>query len=456
MKTYFAIDLKSFYASVECRERGLDPLETNLVVADSSRTSKTICLAITPPLKAYGLSGRSRLFEVEQKAKEIYIKTGKTLEYIVAPPRMSKYIEYSTRIYEIYLRFFCKEDIHVYSIDEVFIDATQYLPFYKLSARKLLQKVILEIFKETGITATGGIAPNLYLAKIAMDIEAKHMQEDETGCRIAELDEISYRKRLWNHTPITDFWRVGKGIATRLARNFMFTMGDIALCSLNNQPLLYSLFGIDAEILIDHAWGIETVGMKEIKGYRSKQKGIGNGQVLQEPYSMERGRIIVREMTENLVSELCEKGLRAKSVSLLVGYDVISTDFAQNLLHNEIVTDYYGRKIPKPSFGTVGFDCHTALCSKIVSSIIALYEKIVEPNYMIRRINVSVNDVIFSCHEEISLFDDTERIQKEESLQNTMLKIKKRFGKNSLLKGTNLQEGATMMERNQQIGGHKA
>lgn len=456
MKTYFAIDLKSFYASVECRERGLDPLSTNLVVADNSRTSKTICLAITPPLKAYGLSGRSRLFEVEQRAREIKNKTGKELSYIVAVPRMSLYIEYSSRIYEIYLRYFSKEDIHVYSIDEVFIDVTSYFSLYKLTPRELLRKVITEVYAETGITATGGIAPNLYLAKIAMDIVAKHIPGDEYGVRIAELDELSYREKLWNHKPITDFWRVGNGIANRLARNFMFTMGDVARCSLVNDSLLYSLFGIDAEILIDHAWGYEPVGMKEIKNYKSKQKGMGSGQVLHEPYAFEKAKIVVREMAENLVAEMVEKKAKAKSMSLYIGYDVKSTEFAEQNALSDIVMDYYGRKMPKPSQGTVNFYKHTSLASKIVESIVNLYEQIVEKKFYIRRINITANELVFSLQEQLELFDDVVQMRKEESLQSTMLGIKKRFGKNSLLKGTNLQEGATMIERNNQIGGHKA
>lgn len=456
MKTYFAIDLKSFYASVECRERGLDPLTTNLVVADNSRSSKTICLAITPPLKKYGLSGRSRLFEVEQKAREIKMKTGKTLEYIVAVPRMALYIQYSGRIYEIYLRYFSKDDIHVYSIDEVFIDVTTYLSMYKLSPKELLRKVILEIFRETGITATAGIAPNLYLAKIAMDIVAKHIPGDEYGVRIAELDEISYRENLWNHKPITDFWRIGKGIANRLAKNFIFTMGDIARCSLSNENLLYSIFGIDAEILIDHAWGFEPVGIKEIKNYKSKQKGMGSGQVLHEAYTFEKGKIIVREMTENLIAQMWEKSARADSMTLVICYDCESFVIAKNIQNFEIVTDFYGRQMPKPSHGTVRFSCHTSLPSKILESVMSLYEKIAEPSFLIRKINIAANNVIYSDYEEIGLFDDVEQIQKEGRLQNTMLEIKNRYGKNALLKGTNLQEGATMMDRNCQIGGHKA
>lgn len=456
MKTYFAIDLKSFYASVECRERGLDPLSTNLVVADNSRTSKTICLAITPPLKDLGLSGRSRLFEVEQKVKEIKNKMGKDLSYIVAVPRMALYIEYSARVYEIYLRYFSKEDIHVYSIDEVFIDATSYLSLYKLSPKELLRKVILEVYLETGITATGGIASNLYLAKIAMDIVAKRISGDEYGVRIAELDEMSYREKLWAHTPITDFWRVGKGIASRLARNFMFTMGDVARCSLVNEPLLYSLFGIDAEILIDHAWGYEPVGMEDIKSYKSKQKGMGCGQVLHEPYTFAKAKIIVREMAENLIVELREKKVKAKSMTLVIGYDIESTDFAENQLGKDVVIDFYGRKIPKPSVGTVNFHCHTALPSKIIDSILSLYEKIAEPTFLIRRVNIGANDVRVTNYEEVGLFDDVVQINKEESLQSAMLCIKKRYGKNALLKGTNLQEEATMVERNLQIGGHKA
>lgn len=452
-KTYIAIDLKSFYASVECRERGLNPLITKLVVADSSRSSKTICLAVTPALKAYGLSGRSRLFEVEAKAREIKRQTGK---YITAPPRMALYIQYSARIYNIYLKYFSPEDIHVYSIDEVFIDATSYLKLYKTDARDLAIKVIKNILSETGITATAGIAPNLYLCKIAMDIVAKHIPADEDGVRIAELDEMSYREKLWSHRPLTDFWRIGKGIARRLEKKFIFTMGDIARTSLRNPNLLYDDFGIDAEILIDHAWGYENVGMKDIKGYKSTAKSLTSGQVLQRPYSFEEGKIIIREMAELLALDLFEKNLVTSTVTLQVGYDI--EGIPENF-DGEFVKDFYGRIVPKPAHGSVFVGDDTNSSKAIVEGFVSLYERIVNPALKVRRFNISANGIKNQSEREASLFDDIEENipdKKEESLQQARLAIIKKFGKNAILKGTNLQESAMTIERNKQIGGHKA
>ncbi len=454
--TYIAIDLKSFYASVECRERGLDPLKTNLVVADASRTSKTICLAVTPTLKAYGLSGRSRLFEVEAKAREIKAKTGKDLEYIVAPPHMSLYIQYSSLIYKIYLHYFSPEDIHVYSIDEVFIDATSYLKFYNIDAHTLTLKVIKDVLSQTGITATAGIAPNLYLCKIAMDIVAKHIPADKDGARIAELDEISYRQKLWAHKPITDFWRVGNGIAGRLAKVGLYTMGDIALQSVKNEQVLYDILGIDAEILIDHAWGYEPVTMKHIKNYKSSQKGISCGQVLSKPYEYEKARIVVREMAELMALDLFNKKLLSSSVFLWICYDKDSLLY--DSYEGQLVMDPYGRIMPKPVHGGCGLGTETNSSAVIIHAILKIFDKIVDPNLLIRRINMGANDVIPVEMRQPGLFDEDEEEshKKEDSLQKTRLKIIKRFGKNALLKGMNLQEGATTIERNAQIGGHKA
>lgn len=453
-RTYIAIDLKSFYASVECRERGLDPLTTNLIVADASRTSKTICLAVTPSLKAYGLSGRSRLFEVEAKAREIKYKTGKDLEYITAVPRMALYIRYSSWIYQIYLKYFSAEDIHVYSIDEVFIDATSYLKLYKMTAYDLAKKVIKDVLSQTGITATAGIAPNLYLCKIAMDIVAKHIPGDEFGVRVAELDEKVYRKELWAHTPITDFWRVGKGIANRLAAKNMYTMGDIARMSLENEQVLYDLLGIDAEILIDHAWGYEPVGMKEIKGYKSQQKGLGTGQVLSCAYEYEKAKIVVREMAELLALDLYQKNLLTSSVTLHICYDRECMDSVN--YDGETVKDPWGRLMPKPVHGTKGLSVETNSSAIIIDAILSIYERIVDPSLMVRRINLTANNLITPEQKQPGLFDDMDEHEKEDKLQTVRLEIMKKFGKNAILKGTNLEDGATTIERNRQIGGHKA
>lgn len=459
-RTYIAIDLKSFYASVECRERHLDPLTTNLVVADKSRTSKTICLAVTPTLKAYGLSGRSRLFEVEAKAREIKRQTGKELEYITAVPRMALYIQYSARIYHVYLRYFAPEDIHVYSIDEVFIDATTYLPFYNVTARELAVRVIRDILSETGITATAGIAPNLYLCKVAMDIVAKHSPADKDGVRIAELDAASYRRLLWNHEPITDFWRIGRGTAQRLKKHCIRTMGDIARVSLRNPDLLFNEFGIDAEILIDHAWGIEPVEMKNIKSYRSDTKSIGSGQVLHEPYTFEKACIIVKEMAELLALDMFKKKLVAGSVTLQVGYDRESLDCSG--FDGEVVRDFYGREVPKPVRGSCSLGAETNSAKVITAAFVSLFTKITNPEWLVRRINLTANNAKPLCKRQPGLFDELDEVEgglchkKEDSLQNARLEIIRRYGKNAILKGMNLEAGATTRDRNAQIGGHKA
>ena len=453
-RTYIAIDLKSFYASVECRERGLDPLATNLVVADATRSSNTICLAVTPTLKAYGLSGRSRLFEVEAKAREVKNKTGKDLEYIVAVPRMSLYISYSSWIYKIYLNFFSPDDIHVYSIDEVFIDVTSYLKFYKTTAYELTRKVIAEVLSQTGITATAGIGTNLYLCKIAMDIVAKHIPADKFGVRIAQLDELSYRQKLWAHKPITDFWRIGAGTANRLARLRLFTMGDIARFSLNNEQTLYDTFGIDAEILIDHAWGYEPVSMKEIKSYKSQQKSLSNGQVLMKPYEYEKAKIIVREMAELLALDLYEKRLLTTGVSLWICYD--RQGLESSGYEGELARDPWGRIMPKPVHGGMGLGWETNSSTILVNAFMRIFEAIVDPRLMVRRVNLAAGDVIHIEDKQPELFDDFEEHEKEDRLQEVRLDIIRRFGKNAILKGMNLEEGAMTRERNIQIGGHKA
>ncbi len=453
-KTYIAIDLKSFYASVECRERGLDPLTAKLVVADASRTSKTICLAVTPALKAYGIGGRCRLFEVEQKAREVKRQSGKDLEYIVAPPRMAHYIKVSAQIYGIYLRFFAPEDIHVYSIDEVFIDATSYLSFYKTDARALTQKVIGAILEETGITATAGIAPNLYLCKIAMDIWAKRMKADKNGARIAELDEKTYRRELWDHKPLTDFWRIGNGTARRLERRCIYTMGDLARASLKAPLFLYDEFGIDAEILIDHAWGRESVQMKDIKNYRSSAKSLGSGQVLHCAYDYEKGKIVAREMAEALALDLFQKKMVASSVTIAVCYD--SSTLEIDGFDGELCYDYYGRLAPKPAHASASFSAETNSSAQIVAAIVGLYEQIVNRDWFVRRMYVNANNVIPQSQRQPTLFDQDNSSAKEDSLQETRLAIIKKFGKNALLKGTDYEEGATTRDRNAQIGGHKA
>ena len=491
---YAAIDLKSFYASVECQERGLNPITTNLVVADSSRTEKTICLAVSPSLKAYGIPGRARLFEVVQKVKEVNIDrkrkapnqtfTGSSyddialkknpdleLSYIVAPPRMSHYMKCSTNIYNVYLKWFSPEDIYVYSIDEVFIDITHYLKAYNMKARELITKVIQDVYETTGITATAGIGTNLYLCKVAMDIVAKHVEPNRNGVRIAGLDEMTYRKLLWDHRPITDFWRVGKGYAKKLEEHRIYTMGDIARVSIQNEELLYKLFGINAELLIDHAWGWEPVTIKQIKAYKPTTNSISSGQVLHCPYNYEQTKLIVKEMTELLTLDLVEKNLVTNQIVLTVGYDIenLIDPYISNSYKGAITIDRYGRKIPKHAHGTINLDHKTASTKIIMEATMKLYEKIMNKQLLVRRINITANNVVDEetakkekPFEQIDLFTNyQEKVEKtqeektEKELQKAMIDIKKRYGKNAILKGMNLQEGGTTIERNGQIGGHK-
>lgn len=503
-RSYIAIDLKSFYASVECVERGLDPMTTNLVVADLSRTEKTICLAVSPSLKAYGISGRARLFEVVQKIKEVNANrqklapgrklTGsscddtelkaspeKAVDYIVAPPRMAYYIEYSTRIYDIYLKYIAPEDCHVYSIDEIMMDVTGYLNTYQLSPRELAGKIMRDIYRATGITATAGIGTNLYLCKVAMDIVAKHIPPDKYGVRIASLNEKSYRRILWAHRPITDFWRVGRGYARRLEEHGMYTMGDVARCSLGkpgdyyNEELLYRLFGVNAELLIDHAWGWEPCTMADIKAYKPDNNSIVSGQVLRCPYMPDKARIVIREMAEMLALDLVEKRLVTDQVVLTVGYDMENLSGSKMKDYKgEITTDRYGRKVPKHAHGTENIGEQTSSSQLIVGAILRLYDRIINKKFLIRRISICANRVVDESSvkkepvfEQLDLFTDYALLKKEQEekeaklererrLQEAMLDIKKRYGKNAVLKGTNLIEGATAMERNNQIGGHKA
>ena len=506
-REYIAIDLKSFYASVECKERGFDPMNTNLVVADASRTEKTICLAVTPSLKAFGIPGRARLFEVVQKLREVNaerrlnapgrqfvgsscfadeLKEHPSLEvsYIAAPPRMALYMQYSTRIYDIYLKYVAPEDIHVYSIDEVFMDVTQYLGTYKMTAKELASQIIRQIETETGITATAGIGTNLYLCKVALDIVAKHVEPDENGVRIAELDEMSYRRLLWSHRPLTDFWRVGRGYRKKLEEYGLYTMGDIARCSLGgpkdfyNEDLLYKLFGINAELLIDHAWGHEPTTIDLIKAYKPSVNSISSGQVLHCPYNFEMGKLIVREMTDLLVLDLVEKRLVTDQMVLTVGYDIenLSNPEIRKKYKGEITTDGYGRKVPKHAHGTANLGRQTSSTKLIMDAVMNLYDSIVNPDLLVRRINVTANRLVderkakeatADSFEQLTLFTDfeaeqkkkekeEEELSKERKLQEAMLSVKKRYGKNAMLKGMNLQEGAMTKERNNQIGGHKA
>lgn len=545
-KTYISIDLKSFYASVECMERGLDPLNTNLVVADASRTQKTICLAVSPSLKAYGIPGRARLFEVEQKVKEANarrqtrapknILDGKSvftselnenpnlaIDYIAAKPRMALYMSKSTQIYDVYLRYIAPEDIYAYSVDEVFIDASGYLKTYGLNAHDFARLLVREVFKETGITATAGIGPNLYLCKIAMDIGAKHTEADADGVRIAELDEYSYRRLLWDHRPITDFWRVGRGYAKKLAKKSIFTMGDIARCSLGtssdyyNEDLLYKMFGVNAELLIDHAWGYEPCTLAEVKSYRPQRKSLVSGQVLQNAYTYDKTRIVVREMMELLALDLVDKGLLTNQIVLTVGYDIenLSDPERRKTYKGEITVDGYGREIPKHAHGTGNLPFSTASTKLTTDCVLEIFDRVVDKELLTRRISITANNLVLESEykresegvraepEQLSMFDmlagggapqETEpapskenssyselgeekprdsvvaestsgsagndksedALEKEKQVQEAMLKIKKRFGKNAILKGTNLQEGATAKERNTQIGGHKA
>ena len=477
MKHYVAIDLKSFYASVECIERGLDPFTTNLVVADESRTSKTICLAATPAIKTYGIPGRARLFEVEQKIKAANIARKPTegksydlnelrespklaIDYIVAKPRMALYMKYSTKIYSIYLRYIAPEDIHIYSVDEVFIDVTNYLQTYNMTPHELTLRLVREVLRETGITATAGIGTNLYLAKIAMDIVAKKMPADKDGVRIAELDEMSYREKLWAHTPLTDFWRVGKGYANKLKAHGIYTMGDITKCSINYEELLYNLFGINAEFLIDHAWGYEPCTIEAIKSYKPENNSLSSGQVLQEPYTYEKARLIVWEMTDLLVLDLVEKGLVTDQMVLDIGYDTENMKSYKGEVH----IDHYGRTVPKPAHGSINLNKHTSSSKAILNAIVELYDRIANPSLLVRRITVTANRVIGENDknvksEEIDLFADNstdEKNQREKSLQHALINVKDKFGKNAILKAANLQEGAMTIERNKQVGGHKA
>jgi DNA polymerase V len=451
---YIAIDLKSFYASVECIERGLNPLTTNLVVADPTRTEKTICLAVSPSLKTYGIPGRARLFEVQQKLKEIKQHTGKEVEYIIAPPKMARYIEVSADIYATYLKYISPEDIHVYSIDECFMDVTNYLNLYQMSAKELAVKMIHDVLGKTGITATAGIGTNLYLCKIAMDIVAKHVDADASGVRVAELDELTYRRLLWDHRPITDFWRIGGGIAKRLENSGLNTMGDIARTSLYNEELLYRMLGIDAELLIDHAWGYEPCSMEEIKSYKPSSNSISSGQVLQYPYDFNKTRIIVQEMTDLLVLDLVEKGLVTDSLTLTIGYDRSNVD--EGKYKGEVTYDRYGRAIPKSAHGTANLGTTSSSTKKIMTAIMELYDKIVLKELMVRRVTLCANNLVEERYEQYDLFTDPVEQAKERKMQEAMLSIKKKFGKNAILKGMNLEEGATTRERNNQIGGHKA
>ena len=504
-KTYIAIDLKSFYASVECRERNRDPLTTNLVVADPSRTEKTICLAVSPSLKKYGLSGRARLFEVIQKVKianelrklkapnkvfcgssddSIALQKNPSLkiDYITAPPRMARYMEYSTKIYNIYLKYIAPEDIHIYSIDEVFIDVTHYLSTYNMTARELAMTMIQDILGTTGITATAGIGTNLYLCKIAMDIVAKHIEPDKNGVRIAELDEMSYRRLLWNHRPITDFWRVGRGYSKKLEKIGLYTMGDIARCSIGkptdyyNEELLYKLFGINAELLIDHAWGYEPCTMEDVKTYKPETNSISSGQVLHCPYEFDKARLVVKEMTDLMVLDLVDKGLATNQIVLTIGYDIenITDKNRSQIYKGTVTTNYYGKKVPKPAHGTTNLPKQTSSTTLITNAVMELYDKIVNKKLLIRRINIVANKLVdehsvknANKYEQLDLFTDYEILKKqrekenaeserEKRMQNTILDIKKKFGKNAILKGMNLQEGATAKDRNNQIGGHKA
>lgn len=498
-RTYIAIDLKSFYASVECMVRGLDPMTTNLVVADPSRTEKTICLAVSPSLKAYGISGRARLFEVITRVKAVNAQrirrapgkrfTGSSyddcalkadgalaVDYIIAPPQMALYMEYSTRIYQVYLKHVAPEDIHVYSIDEVFIDATAYLAPRGLTAREFARMLILDVLATTGVTATAGIGTNLYLCKIAMDIVAKHIPADKDGVRIAQLDEMTYRHQLWNHRPLTDFWRVGKGYAAKLEANGMYTLGDVARCSLENEELLYKLFGVNAQLLIDHAWGWEPCTIADIKAYKPSTTSLSSGQVLQCPYSFSKARLVVREMTELLVLDLVEKGLVTDQMVLTVGYDIINlTDpTIKEQYTGTVTTDHYGRKVPKHAHGTANLESPTSSTKRITDKVMELYDRIVDPRLLVRRITLAackLTEETALAHremaEQMDLFTDYEALDEqrqreraeltiEKQMQHAMLDIKKKFGKNAILKGMNLEEGATARDRNKQIGGHKA
>lgn len=504
-RTYLCIDLKSFYASAECVARGLNPLTTNLVVADASRTEKTICLAVTPSLKAYGISGRARLFEVVQRVQEVNtlrrqnapgrifrgassnveeLAADPSLEltYLVAPPRMSYYIECSTKIYGIYLRYVAPEDIHVYSIDEVFMDVTAYLRTYHVTAQKLAMHMIRDVLAETGITATAGIGTNLYLSKIAMDIVAKKMPPDENGVRIAQLDEQAYRRLLWDHRPLTDFWRIGHGYAKKLEAHGLHTMGDVARCSLGdpnqfyNENLLYKLFGINAELLIDHAWGWEPCTLADIRAYKPTTNSVSSGQVLHCPYEFQKARLIVREMTDLLVLDLVDKGLVTNQLTLTIGYDIanLSDGKRSTAYHGAVTTDHYGRKMPKHAHGTANLERYCSSTRLITDAVMALFDQIVDPNLLVRRVNITACRILPESEQprrepfvQLDLFSDGETLllrrkeeeaalERERRRQQAVLHIQKKFGKNAILKAMNLEAGATTMSRNQQIGGHRA
>ena len=501
-RTYICCDLKSFYASVECMERGLDPMTTNLVVADKRRTEKTICLAVSPSLKAYGISGRARLFEVVERVAEVNAKrkwdapghqfTGTSwhdpevqgnpalaLDYLVAPPRMAKYIDWSTRIYSVYLKYVAPEDIFPYSIDEVFMDITNYLDTYRMTARELTKTILLDILRTTGITAAAGMGTNLYLAKIAMDIVAKHVQADKDGVRIARLNEMTYRRLLWDHRPLTDFWRVGKGYTAKLEAHGLYTMGDVARCSIgkpgdyHNEELLYKLFGVNAEILIDHAWGWEPCTIADVKNYKPENKCIVSGQVLQCPYDFQKARLVAREMADALALDLVDKGLETCQLVLTVGYDIENLTDPQHSrkYRGPVTTDRYGRKIPKHAVGTENFP-YTSSANDLLRAVTTLFDRIVDPDLLVRRLSVSANKLLDETRvprqteaEQLDLFTDyaaREEQQRadeaaharERKIQEAMLGIKKKYGKNAILKGMNLEEGATARERNQTIGGH--
>ena len=496
-KTYICIDLKSFYASVECRERGLDPLKTNLVVADMSRTEKTICLAVSPSLKQYGIKGRARLFEVIQKVKEINYNRRKNnnyksftrksylddelkfnncieLDYIVAPPQMKKYMKYSAEIYNVYLKYIASEDILVYSIDEVFCDVTNYLNTYKMTPSELVTKMIQDVYDKTGITATAGIGTNMFLSKIAMDIVAKHKEPNEIGVRIAELNEISYRRELWSHKPITDFWRIGSGYAKKLEAKKIYTMGDVARCSIDNEEILYKMFGINAEFLIDHAWGYEPTTIKEAKSYKPKNNSMSSGQVLHCPYDYKKTKLIVREMTDSLSLDLVEKKLTTNQLTLTIQYDIdnLKISSIRDSYDGEITIDYLGRSVPKHSHGTANIEYQTSSTKFIIDAVIKLYDRIVNPKLLVRKINITANNLIDESkvidkprYEQCDLFSDYSNQldvkqmkkleQDEKKVQLAMIKIKKKYGKNAILKGMNLEEGARAKERNEQVGGHK-
>jgi len=504
-RSYIAIDLKSFFASVECVERGLDPLTTNLVVADISRTEKTICLAVTPSMKAVGIPGRPRLFEVVQKIKEVNIerlrrvsarrfagssynaielaqKPELEFSYIVAAPRMAYYMNYSTKIYNIYLRYIAPEDMHVYSIDEVFLDVTSYLKTYQMTAHELAMKMIHDVLEETGITATAGIGPNMYLCKIAMDIVAKKKQADKDGVRIAEIDEFSYRKLLWNHVPLTDFWRIGPGYARKLEANGLYTMGDVALCSIGkesdyyNAALLYKLFGINAELLIDHAWGYEPTTIEAIHSYIPERNSLGSGQVLHCAYSAQDARLIVKEMTDLLVLELVDKHLVTDQMVLTIGYDreSLSNPEINKKYKGEVTTDHYGRNVPKHAHGSINLKKYTSSTKIIMEAMLSLFDRIINMDLLVRRVNIVANNVIpeskavsnaMEAYEQLDLFTNYQELEeqrkkereseeKERRLQRAVITLQRKYGKNTVIKGMNLEEGATTIERNQQIGGH--